>query len=151
MRSIEETARALHDRFLTLARCRPARDPLAASCEELGLTSPQIHTMLWLGHDGPLPMGELARRLSVKDKTITGLVDRLERDGLARRGRDDADRRVVHVRLTARGAALARAIEEDVRETIVRLVGLLDANDRKALLRILDRLIDRLSEPREDA
>lgn len=151
MRSIEEAARALHDRFLALARCRPVRDPLAASCDELALTPSQLHTLLWLGHDGPLAMGELARRLAVTDKTVTGLVDRLERDGLLRRGRDDADRRVVHVSLTARGTAVSRDIEEGVHASLVRLLGLLDAADRKALFRILEKLTERLSEPQEDA
>src|SRR5512139_3401025 len=116
MRSIERDARALHDRFLALARRRSLRDPVAASCEATGLSPPQVHALLWIGHDGALTMGELARRVSVTEKTVTGLVDRLERDGYLARERDPADRRVVRARATARGAEVSRAIEEGVHE-----------------------------------
>ncbi len=151
MRSIDHDARELHDRFLAIARRRPLRDPLAASCEALGLTPPQLHALLWLGHDGPLAMGELARRVAVTEKTVTGLVDRLERDGLLRRDRDAADRRVVRVTLTRRGAAASREIDEGMHAGLARVLALLDQADRRALFRILDHLTARLSKPQEDA
>ena len=88
MRTIERDARAVRERLIVLARRRSLRDPVAASCDALGLTAPQIHALLWLGHDGPLTMGELARRISVTEKTVTGIVDRLERDGFLHRERD---------------------------------------------------------------
>jgi DNA-binding MarR family transcriptional regulator len=149
MRSIDRDARALHARFLALARRRSLRDPVAASCEALGLGPPQIHALLWLGHDGPLTMGELARRVSVTEKTVTGLVDRLARGGYLRREGDAADRRIVRARVTARGAEASRVIEAGVHEGLVRLLGLLSAGDRRALLGILDRLDRRLEEPPE--
>jgi DNA-binding MarR family transcriptional regulator len=147
MRSIDRDARALHERLLALARRRSLRDPLAASCEATGLTAPQVHAILWLGHDGPLTMGELARRVSVTEKTVTGLVDRLERDGYLARERDPADRRLVRARATTRGAEVSRAIEHGVHETLARVLSLLPPADRRALLRILDRIAERLSPP----
>ena len=141
----------LRERLVELARHRSLRDPLSAACEETGLTPPQIHTLLWLGRDGALTMGDLARRVAVTEKTATGLVDRLERDGLALRTRDAADRRVVHVRLTARGAAQHRRIEAGVLDGMARFLGLLDAGDRRALFRIVDRLIARLGAERTDS
>src|SRR5512133_2336915 len=147
MRTIERDARAVRERLIVLARRRSLRDPVAASCDALGLTAPQIHALLWLGHDGPLMMGELARRVSVTEKTVTGIVDRLERDGFLRRERDAADRRVVRARATERGVALSRDIEEGVHEKLVELLGLLDPRDRRALVGILERLTERLEEP----
>src|SRR5512133_1412746 len=147
MRTIERDARALRERLIVLARRRSLRDPVAASCEALGLTAPQIHALLWLGHDGPLTMGELARRISVTDKTVTGVVDRLELDGFLRRKRDAADRRVVRARATDRGAAVSRDIEDGVTEKLVQLLGLLAPEDRRALVGILERLTERLEEP----
>ncbi len=149
MRTIERDARALRERLIVLARRRSLRDPVAASCEVLGLTAPQIHALLWLGHDGPLTMGELARRVAVTEKTVTGIVDRLERDGFLRRERDAADRRVVRARATGRGAAVSRDIEGGLHEKLVRVLALLDARDRRALLGILDRLAERLGDPAE--
>ncbi|HEU5127717.1 MAG TPA: MarR family transcriptional regulator [Glycomyces sp.] len=45
--------------------------------------------------DGPLPAGELARRLRLTTGAVTHLVDRLVDAGVVRRIRDDADRRRV--------------------------------------------------------
>jgi DNA-binding MarR family transcriptional regulator len=105
-----------------------------------------VHTLLALGHEGSLAMGDLARRVAVTEKTITGLVDRLERDGLVERRRDGADRRVIHVALTARGAALAGRLDAEVLQAITRLLRRLDAVDRGDLFRIISKLTDALEE-----
>jgi DNA-binding MarR family transcriptional regulator len=143
-RSLRHEADVLERRILALARLRPLRDPVAATCTDLALTPPQIHALLWLGEDGPLTMGELARRVAVTEKTVTGIVDRLERDGHLARERDPDDRRVVRSRLTARGEAVYRRIDGEIHGSVQRLLGLLDAKDRRALLRIVDRIIERL-------
>jgi len=141
---LRQEAEVLEDRILALARLRPLRDPVAASCTDLSLTPPQIHALLWLGEDGPLTMGELARRVAVTEKTVTGIVDRLERDGHLLRERDPVDRRVVRTRLTGSGEEAYRRIHGEIRVGVGRLLGLLDAADRRALLRIVDRIIERL-------
>ena len=41
---------------------------------------------------------------------MTGIIDRMEREGLVARERSTDDRRVVHIRLTEKGAKLAREI-----------------------------------------
>src|SRR5512139_99638 len=127
--SLKRDADLLEGRILALARLRPLRDPVAATCDHLALTPPQIHALLWLGEDGPLTMGELARRVAVTEKTVTGIVDRLERDGYLRRERDPVDRRVVHARATGRGAELSRMIEEGMHATLAALLRLLGPAD----------------------
>jgi DNA-binding MarR family transcriptional regulator len=152
LRSIVETpaaihrqARALRERLIALTRHGSMRDPIAAACEEAQLTPPQIHGLLWLGHEGPLTMGDLARRVSVTEKTVTGIVDRLERDRIVQRVRDGADRRVVRVHLTARGGGLYRRIDAEFQAKVAALLALLDPADRRALFRILDTLRARLA------
>ena len=120
-------------------------DPVASACEDLDLTPAQVHIILWLGNDGPLTMGELARAVAVTEKTITGVVDRLERDLLVQRERDPADRRVVHVRLAPRGATLYRRIDEGIASKLARLLGLLEAGDRKHLIRMVETLTAKLA------
>src|SRR5690606_35214717 len=51
----------------------------------------------------PLPLSELASRLSCVRSNVTQLVDRLEVDGLVRRVDDPADRRSIRAALTAIG------------------------------------------------
>lgn len=52
--------------------------------------------------DGDLSAGALAERLSLSNAATTGVVDRLERAGLARRAADPRDRRRIVVTLTPR-------------------------------------------------
>jgi len=49
------------------------------------------------------PIGELGQNAQVKRSTMTDMVDRMEREGLAERVRDNGDRRVVKVQLTKKG------------------------------------------------
>ncbi len=149
--TVEGQARRIRALMARAARRRSLRDPIAASCEDLDLTRVQIHILLSLGQDGGATMGELARRVAVTEKTITGIVDRLERDALVARERAAADRRVVTVRLAPRGAALARRIDAEIQAKIVGLLGLLDAHDRKELVRILEKVETRLGELVEEA
>ncbi|HEU4764841.1 MAG TPA: MarR family transcriptional regulator [Candidatus Eisenbacteria bacterium] len=69
---------------------------------------PQQHQLL-LAVRASLPgeatIGYLAGQLLVRHHSAVGLVDRMVRMGLVRRGRDARDRRRVVVELTARGEA----------------------------------------------
>lgn len=126
-----------------LGRRTALRDPISASLEA-ELSSPQLHSLLWLGSDGPTTMGELAARVGATEKTITGIVDRLEREGLGQRLRDPEDRRVVRAALTPRGEATFQELYRDIQEQVGRFLGLLDARDRSDLFRILDRLLEKV-------
>ncbi len=49
------------------------------------------------------PIGELGKNARVKSSTMTDMVDRMEKEGLAERVRDQNDRRLVKVKLTKKG------------------------------------------------
>lgn len=134
----------LQQLLLALGRRRSLRDPIASTCEQLQFTPPQVHALLWLGQDGSLTMGELARRLGVTEKTVTGVVDRLEREGHILRERSASDRRVVRCRLTPDGSQTFQRLERFMTQGMGQLLGILDAADRKALFRILEKLLRRI-------
>jgi DNA-binding MarR family transcriptional regulator len=71
--------------------------------EELGLTLSQLRVLYMLQAGPGTPAGAVAAQLKVRPSTATGIVDRLVRDGLVRRERDDLDRRRVRIWLTDRG------------------------------------------------
>ncbi len=146
MRNIQEREEALRLRevLLDLGRRRSLRDPFASACEQTQLTPVQIHAVFWLGHDGPLAMGELARRVGTTEKTLTGVVDRLEREGYLRRERDAADRRLVRVRLARRGEEAHRRIDDLVVDKVAGLLALLDSSERRTLFHIVEKLHDRI-------
>lgn len=142
--NLESEAKRLHELMVTLSRQHSLRDPIAANCEHVHLTHPQIHALLHLGHDGGLTMGELARRIGVTEKTVTGIVDRLERESYVQRERDATDRRVVRVCLTPKGLQTHGSIDEAIHRHIKELLGVLDPSDRENLFNILEKLHARL-------
>jgi len=129
----------LKELLLGLGRSRPLRDPLSSSAE-LELAGPQLHAIVWLGHDGPLTMGDLARRLGVSQKGVTGLADRLEAHGYCGREPDERDRRVVRLRLTGKGTEFFKAAVVRMEKKLAFLLDVLSAADREALFRIIGRL-----------
>ncbi|WP_218005762.1 MarR family winged helix-turn-helix transcriptional regulator [Actinomadura hibisca] len=94
---------------------------------------------------GPRRMTELADEQGVRLPTMTALVNRLERDGLAARGRDASDARVVTVEITPAGAAQLHATRERRTEALAERIAALDEEQRAAIaaaLPALDRLFD---------
>lgn len=80
------------------------------------LTPPQGRVLFGLWRDGAMPIAEIAGRTGLGKSTLTGLLDRLERDGYLRRVRSTADRRVILIEPTASDArsqaAFIRASQE---------------------------------------
>lgn len=75
---------------------------------EVGLTTPQVVVLQAVRDLGEVTTGQLSRRVSLSQGTVTTILDRLESRGLVERYRSAADRRIVHSRLTRRGRAVLR-------------------------------------------
>jgi DNA-binding MarR family transcriptional regulator len=77
-----------------------------------GLSEGRFQTLIRLTHrpDGRTTMGELAEMLDVSPRTITGLVDNLERDGLVRRVDDPSDRRSIYAEITPQGRERVKSL-----------------------------------------
>jgi len=68
------------------------------------LSLPQLQLLSVLKQNGSsLTTGEIARAMVKASQTMTGVVDRLEAQGLVERRYDRSDRRKVWVRLTEKG------------------------------------------------
>jgi DNA-binding MarR family transcriptional regulator len=119
--------------FLTTEARRLARERSARH----GITATQLSVIKMLHEIGDLSLSRLSAHIHAHNSTVTGIIDRMERDGLVRRARDPDDRRVFLIKLTERGRRLAREIDvapwEALRGAILRL----DPRDRARLLEIL--------------
>ncbi|MFB9391728.1 MarR family winged helix-turn-helix transcriptional regulator [Streptomyces coeruleoprunus] len=69
----------------------------AAISARVGLTAVEEKTLDLLQRSGPLSAGELRELTGLAPASVTGLVDRLERKGFARRVKDPGDGRRVNV------------------------------------------------------
>ncbi|MFN3324941.1 MAG: MarR family winged helix-turn-helix transcriptional regulator [Bryobacteraceae bacterium] len=72
--------------------------------EKLGLSAGEWKTLGLLERYGPQTAGDLSERSGLAPASITGILDRLERRGWIRRGRDPEDRRRVVVTMQHRAA-----------------------------------------------
>jgi DNA-binding MarR family transcriptional regulator len=79
------------------------RRELEARMAEHGLTDAQWKPLWILKTRQTATTVELAREIDMDAGAVTRLVDRLEAKGLVERVRSEADRRVVHLRLTPAG------------------------------------------------
>src|SRR5689334_17012665 len=84
----------------------------AAAAGHQGLTSMQAKLLGQLVR--PLPMRELAALLGCDASNVTGIVDRLEAQGLARREADPHDRRVKRVIATPEGKETIRRVRAEM-------------------------------------
>jgi DNA-binding MarR family transcriptional regulator len=85
-----------------------AFDNLAA--ERLGLNRTDLHAVNIIENSGGLTAGELAREAGLTTGAVTGVIDRLERAGYARRVPDPGDRRRVKLEVTPKFYARADKI-----------------------------------------
>jgi DNA-binding MarR family transcriptional regulator len=70
------------------------RQPVEAEIARGGLTGPQQSAMHVLLTSGGLSLKDLSKELGLAHSTVSGIVDRLEKQGLVERQADQADRRV---------------------------------------------------------
>ena len=121
----------LQARESVMAHTRP-------SLREHGLSDQQWRVLRVLGEHGTVETGRVAREAFILGPSLTGVLARMERDGLVRRERDPADQRRSVVEATTKGVKLvqklSRTIEEHYgwmeksigKQKLAELYGLLD-------------------------
>jgi DNA-binding MarR family transcriptional regulator len=85
-----------------------------------------------------LKVVELGRKAGLEPSTMTGLIDRMERDGLVARSADPKDRRAQQIRLTALGKdaeAPVQAVVAGVISNVFTGISEEDLDQTKKLLR----------------
>ena len=114
-----------------------------AVAEQHGLTGSQLLVLKLLEPRGQVSLSALSGEIRAKNSTVTGIVDRMERDGLVVRRRSGDDRRVVHIELTAKGKKLANDVKADPKHMFRALLEELPAKDAAELERIMTKLVGR--------
>lgn len=118
---------------------------LGALFAEAGLTGAQFHTLVRIPDEG-IPLTRLAARSWADPGNASGVVDRLERDGLVERRAAPHDRRVVLVHATPAGRALVSRLWPEYVSGIHRIMEPLNAEEQAHLNELLERLAGREDE-----
>lgn len=77
------------------------------------ITPPQFIALQWLFEHGDMTIGDLSNKMYLAFSTTTDLVDRMEKNELVVRIREEQDRRVVRIKLLKEGE---RIIEEVIQK-----------------------------------
>ena len=88
----------------------------------IGVTGPQRLVLRIVARFPGLPAGQIAELLHVHPSTISGVLQRLERQGFIRHRADPRDRRRAFLGVTARGRQIAGAVAGTVESVVDELL-----------------------------
>lgn len=111
-----------------------------------GLRPPQGVFLIELADRGPVTMSEMAKDAKIHPTVVTRFLDRLVRKGFVERQRDESDRRVVRVDLTAKGRETADMLLRSFIDRVETALKDAGKKDRDILLAMLARIDEALSE-----
>lgn len=137
-----DTERAALNAYIKLMRASSAINSrlMPVLMAEFGVTPSQLGVLEVLSHLGPMAHCAPAGKLLVSASNLTTVLDNLERDGLVRRDRDAADRRVSIASLTAAGEARLASFFPQHVERLVQAMSGLDAAELEELGRLCRKL-----------
>jgi DNA-binding MarR family transcriptional regulator len=110
----------------------------------------QLKAMRVFSEDSPLSMGELCKMANVKMPSMTEVVDRFEKEGILERIRDGEDRRVVKVKMTAKGKKMHQEVLKRRADELTKMFGFLTTKDRKKLVDSLKSVSEILTKVTEN-
>jgi DNA-binding MarR family transcriptional regulator len=113
------------------------------------ITLPQFLVLEYLYREGPSKMSRLADFMHVTTAAMTGIMDRLVRDGYCLRVYEPQDRRIINIRLTTRGQDLVKKIRQQRRNMVIKIFGKIAERDRLDYLRIIMQIKDILMKEKE--
>ena len=105
-----------------------------------GLTISQYAVLEALYQLGPLSQREIGQKILRSSGNITMVIDNLEKNGLVRRERNEADRRLFIVHLTDKGYHLINNIFPPHAAVITEDLGVLTAAEQDTLGRLCKKL-----------
>lgn len=117
--------------------------------KERNLTGPQGMLVGTLAHHGEMKVSELSERLGLTNSTVSGILDRLENQGLVERSRSKEDRRVVHVKVTDEFKKQSQKHFEEINKMIEQMMSKAAPEELDIILEgmnTLERVINRQEE-----
>ncbi|WP_048438041.1 homoprotocatechuate degradation operon regulator HpaR [Caenimonas sp. SL110] len=129
----------LQARESVMAHTRP-------SLREHGLSDQQWRVLRVLGEHGTVETGRVAREAFILGPSLTGVLARMERDGLVQRERDPADQRRTVVEATPRGLKLVEKLSRTVEAHYEWMEQSLGKRKLEQLYQLLDEVIE-LEQP----
>ena len=132
-RGNKEEARALRTYVKLMRAAESVTSRTHRHLSETGLTISQFAVLEALYQLGPLSQREIGQKILRSSGNITMVIDNLEKTGLVRRERNEADRRFFIVHLTDKGDNLINKIFPPHATVIAKDLGVLTAAEQDTL------------------
>lgn len=104
------------------------------------ITPPQFIALQWLYEVGDMTIGDLSTKMYLAFSTTTDLVDRMEKNELVQRVRDEQDRRVVRIHLLPEGERIIQEVIAKRQDYLSDILVEFDATQLDELQRSLQKL-----------
>lgn len=114
--------------------------------DEMNITLPQFILLEIVRKKDCPKMTDIAGELNVTLSNVTGMIDRLIESGYVERADDPQDRRIVRIRLTAKGKSTTQKAFEQRKRCIGQVFAKLSCEDQKTLLKITEKLVEAIKQ-----
>lgn len=105
--------------------------------EEEGMTMPQGAVISALKRGGEMKISELSHKLNLSNSTVSGIIDRMEKQQLVERVRSEEDRRIVYVKVSPQFDEMHKEAHKKLEKAFEEL---LDTGSPEEIDKIVDGL-----------
>jgi DNA-binding MarR family transcriptional regulator len=112
----------------------------AKGIEPYGIAPEQFATMKMISEDDEINQSKIATMLAKGRPTVSRTLDALEKKGFIIRDKDDADRRIKHIRLTLKGKAVLDAVTPMAKAFNETLYGQFTPQEVETFFRVLETI-----------
>ncbi|TCS60781.1 MarR family winged helix-turn-helix transcriptional regulator [Primorskyibacter sedentarius] len=116
-----------------------------------GLTAVQFRVLQVVAEREMMTPKDIAMQMGVSQATITSLIDKLEKQGMVRRTKSEADRRQTNITLTTRGRETVDTAPDALQQRYVRQFEALEGWEQAQLISSLERVAAMLDAAELDA
>jgi len=110
----------------------------------------QIQALNYLKHNNNAQMSEIADHFHIELPSATSLLNKLVTLQLVKRVQDEKDRRLVRIDLTEEGNAVLTLVMKEKESRIKQMLSYLTDEEQRELLRLIEKLNDRMENTNED-
>ena len=104
------------------------------------ITPPQFVALQWLFEHGDMTIGDLSNKMYLAFSTTTDLVDRMEKNELVVRIREEQDRRVVRIKLLKEGERVIEEVIQKRQEYLQTVLADFTKEEAEQLAALLEKL-----------
>jgi DNA-binding MarR family transcriptional regulator len=114
--------------------------------DKLKITMPQFFVLELVNRQGEAKMSDLAKFVNVTTAAMTGIVGRLFKNGYVLRASEPGDRRIINIKLTAKGAKVVKDMMQRRKDITIRMFGSISPEEREEYLNILTHVHEHMKE-----